>query len=334
MRNRRLALVLSFLLLLALLLSGCVARPLQGELAQSAAGDALVIDLPAITIEYNEEGQANVEGLDLSALGIDLAALNRSPEDIQTLTAGGIQHVFVNLTPAGISLYANGKQLPSLEWTPETLGSVGTVLGLVAPDNAETVGKLLPLASNVSLGIVMRFPASGQEVPLIVEPNRAALQAAQQQAFQAAIAELGLPPLVVPIIQNPPPLTIQYANDGSFQLLGLAPFITAAIPPDALAGLKLPEDQIDTLQEAGIESINLKTAPDGLTVAVNGTALPTLTWDSGEIENLISVGVDGGVLKALAGVDDELLGTIKGVGDFAPILQAARLDITVNVPAQ
>ena len=129
-----------------------------------------------------------------------------------------------------------------------------------------------------------------------------------------------------------PPLTLQYAADGTFQLQGLAPFIAAQIPPGALDGLKLKPDQLAGFKENGIQSLNIKTTPDGLNLAVNGKALPTLTWGNGEMVNLVELGVESGVLENLAGLDESTLGTLQQLGKFAPILQSAKLDVTLNFP--
>ena len=82
----------------------------------------------------------------------------------------------------------------------------------------------------------------------------------------------------------------------------------------------------------GLETVNIKNSPEGLAITVNGNALPFLRWDGGEMQNLGTLGVDGGVLKAVAGLDDGTLDSIGQVAKLAPILQASKLDVTVNFP--
>ena len=94
MQHRRLALLLTALLILSLVLSACGPRPQQGELAQSATSDqALVVDVPAVYIDYNEQGQATISGAALASLGAllgqDLSVLDRTPEDMQRLADAG-----------------------------------------------------------------------------------------------------------------------------------------------------------------------------------------------------------------------------------------------------
>ena len=60
MRNRRLALMLSILLILSTALTGCMARPNQGNVAAAAGSDALVVDIPAIAVTSHDQGQSSL----------------------------------------------------------------------------------------------------------------------------------------------------------------------------------------------------------------------------------------------------------------------------------
>lgn len=342
MQHRRLALLLSALLILTLVLSACGPRPQQGELAKSATNTDLVVDLPALYIDYDEQGQASISGAALAQLGAllgqDLSMLDRSPEAIKALQAAGIQHILANITPEGISVYANGESILTLAWTPEQVASLGEVLaGLDNPALGE-VADLLPLLSKLSAGIVMNFPKAegAEDLPLIGEaPDAKAIADAAKKAAPAALVNLvpdnlkGMAPLLGGMLAGLPPLTLTFDASGAGQLQGLAPFILSQIPPGAI---QLPADQLDSLTGMGIQSLNLKNSADGLTVSVNGKELPTLLWNRGEMENLGKLGIEAGVFKALANVDEGTLGTLKQVSDAAPILQSAKLDVTINLP--
>jgi|GEM_PF-879367 len=343
MHNRRLALLLTALLILTLVLSACGPRPQQGELAKNATSTDLVVDLPALYVDYDEQGVASVSGAALAPLGAllgqDLSVLDRSPEAIKALQAAGIQHILANITPEGLNVYANGESVLSLAWTAETIANLGDVLaGMNNPALAE-VQDLLPLLSKMSAGVVMTFPKTegATELPLIAAdtPDAKAIAAAAKKAAPDALAKLvpdsmkGMAPLLGGLLAGLPPLTITFDDTGAGQLQGLAPFILSQIPADSI---QLPADQLASLQEMGIQTLNLKNSADGLTVSVNGKALPTLLWNRGEMQNLGRLGVEAGVLKALAGLDEETLATVQQVSDAAPILQAAKLDVTINLP--
>jgi hypothetical protein len=342
MQHRRLALLLTALLIFTLVLSACGPRPQQGELAQSATDDTLVVDLPAVYIDYDETGQATISGASVAALGAllgqDLSSLNRSPEAIQKLTDAGVQNMFVNLTPAGVSMYANGNPMLSLAWTPASLASLGNVLGAMPDPTMQQVQGLVPLLSNMSLGIVMRFPHEGEELPLVAEveadPQGILAEATRNApaALQAVLPEnmQGMAGLLGGLLAGLPPLTITFDANGAGTLTGLAPFIASQIPPGAIA---MPADTLTQLQDLGITQLQIKNSPEGLDIAVNGEALPSLRWDRNEMKTMRDIGVNAGGLQALANLDQGTLDTLKTVFDAMPILQAAKLDVTINIPS-
>ena len=145
MQHRRLALLLTALLIFTLVLSACGPRPQQGELAQSATDDTLVVDLPAVYIDYDEQGQASISGAAIAQLGAllgqDLSSLDRTPEAIKALTDAGIQHMFINLTPSGVSMYANGNPMLSLALDAGNARQPGHDTGrLAGPDHEAGTG--------------------------------------------------------------------------------------------------------------------------------------------------------------------------------------------------
>ena len=332
MQNRRLALLFSMLLILSITLSGCMARPGQGDLAASSAAGSVVVDIPAIAIVYDEQGQASLQGLDLAALGVDLSALARTPEQIAAVQAAGIETGYVDLSPAGIGLYANGNPMLTMDWDAATIQSLGGVLGIAGIDNADTLAKVLPLLSNMSLGVAMIFPGAGAEPTLVgPEADKAAILAEAQAGAATVLGELGVPPFATGLLGALGPLTVRYDATGTATLEGLG-MIANFLPPDALAGLNLEGEQMDQVAELGIKAINVQTKPEGLAITLNGNALPLIRWDSGQINNLVALGLDGGALTAMTGADPESLDALRQLGTFAPLLQTTPLNISVVFP--
>ena len=330
MRNRRPSLLLLLLLVLSLLVTACAPRPGAGELAATASASDLVVDLPAIAVSFDEAGQASVLGMSLAdlggMLGTDLSAVSLPPDMVQRLTAAGIQNVFVNVTKTGLQFYVNGKQMPSFQWDDASLAATADLMGLLDARNLDLLKQILPVLGKLSMGIVLKFPGAGEELPLTSEPDLAALQAAQDQA----VAGLGM---MGGLLQALPPLTIAFDANGDFQIQGLAPFILAQIPPGTLDPLKQSPETIASVSEMGIDTVNVQTTPEGLVLTINGLTLPTITWGSGEIENLVGILVDSGVLAAIQGKDDPALaGTLNQVRQFAAIARAAKLNLTLTFP--
>jgi hypothetical protein len=127
------------------------------------------------------------------------------------------------------------------------------------------------------------------------------------------------------------PLTVRFDANGVATLEGLG-MLAGFLPADALAGLNLQPDQLAQAKELGIQSLNVKTQPQGLAITLNGNALPLIRWDSGQMQNLVKLGLDGGALVALTGADAESLDALRQLGTFAPILETTPLDITVVLP--
>jgi hypothetical protein len=340
MRNRRLALLLTVLLVAVLLLTACGPRPEQGDLASGATETELVVDLPALYIDYDDQGAASLSGTALSvigaALGQDLSVLDRSAAEMAALQAAGVQHALVNLTPAGLQIAANGMPLVTLEWDETSLGSLGGLLAAMDDPALAPAANLLPLAQDMSVGIVMRFPGaeSAEALPLLTSEtvDMRALNREQQQQLPTILTELGVPPIAAAVLPGLPALTITYAADGTAALTGLPALIATQIPASALTGLNLQPDQLEMVAGLGLETVNIKNSEEGLAITVNGNPLPFLRWNGGEMQNLGALGIDGGVLAAVAGLDAATLDTISQVVKLTPILQASKLDITINFP--
>jgi hypothetical protein len=120
-------------------------------------------------------------------------------------------------------------------------------------------------------------------------------------------------------------ISLNYAQDGSFQLQGLSPFMLNMIPADAL---QQTPDAIDGITGRGIESLSIKARPTGLLISINGEALPYLrSSDEAQLLNMIQL-----VLRIAAGEEQAAqLGGI--VGQILPALWRQGLELSVNFPA-
>lgn len=280
--NSKRSLFLTVVLVAGLLLAGCAPRPGAGTVAASAGSDALYLDLPAILIEFDAEGQASVLGMPAAelgaALGADLSALSLGAETIQKFTDAKIQHLQINNQPNVLRIYLNGSPLPAIIWNEEAMNALAETLTGMGTD-ASLLSTLTPLLPNLGVGLALKMPVPSGTQAIPLQTSGANLDsAAALRAFDAAKAA-----------QSSINLTLDYADDGSVQIGGIAPFMLNMIGLNP-AALALPPDQIESITSQGIQSLGVKTVQNGLLLQLNGNALPYLQWsNANEVTNLLNL---------------------------------------------
>ena len=191
--------------------------------------------------------------------------------------------------------------------------------------NAALLRPLLPLATTLGGGLVLRFPLAPDvtPVPFVVTPDAALLTAARQtQAHYLAI------------IGTPPPLTItvDYGLDGSWTVDGLTGEQWADGMPLPWTRLNLSPELVQGASAAGIATLRLTANQQGLFIELNGRPLPHISWAEGELENLLALATDAELLNEALGANphtNTLLTTIQGL---LPIVTATPVTLQVNFP--
>lgn len=328
MHNRRLALWATLLLVAMLVLSGCAPRSGAGtSAAVSQDSMDLVIDLPAIVVDINNDGSPSIGGVPVSQVGAlagaDLSSLAVPRQWVDYMVSGNIQHLQVNNRADGLLLMVNGQPIPSLQWDGESLQATASTLsafGMAIP----MMEKVLPLVQNLGIGVIVRFPVPAGEaaIPLYVEGDGSAAMAAKQ-AQDEFLAAVGSPPRIN--------LPIFYESDGSWMVGDLTDSEWTALTGAPWYALRLNPTMLESLSNAGIDSIGLSTDTEGIHIAVNGNQLPTLTWGNGELLHLLDVADQLAVWNMVApGMNvGELLAT---VNELLPVVQTADFDLTVHLP--
>jgi hypothetical protein len=280
--NGKRSLFLTFVLVAGLMLAGCAPRAGAGTTASSAGRDALYLDLPAILVEYDAEGQASLLGMpaaELSAaLGADLSALSLDAETLEKFTSANIQHLQINNLPNVLRIHLNGNPIPAIIWDEEAMNALAETLTGMGTD-ATMLSALTPVLPNVGIGLALQMPVPSGRQAIPLQASGAAIdRQAALRAFDAAKAA-----------QSNINLTLDYAADGSVQIGGIAPFMLNMIGLNP-AALALPPDQIESIAGQGIQSLGVKTVQGGLLLQLNGNALPYLQWANGnEVTNLLTL---------------------------------------------
>ena len=320
MLNRRVTYWAAILLIAALALAGCAPRSGQGT--YDVDEDQLVVDLPALVIDFMEDGSASVGNMpleDLTAMAGTEIDIPIPPEVITFLSLANVQHIQVSNTPEGLLLLVNGRSIPSISYDGESLS--------VLPEALNTFGAAIPMADllvelvdQIGVGVIARFPVApgAEEIPLYVEGDSSAAMAAKaaQEEFLAAV---GTPPRIN--------LPIFYEADGSFSIGDLSIAELNAMTDYALAGLALTIGQLGLVRSLGISELGISTDMDGITISIDGNTLPTLDWSDGKASNLIEVITELPLLEIAMPGMGAMLPTIHQV---LPLVQAAEIDLTLH----
>ena len=323
MRKTRFPLLLTLLLVLSLaLLSGCAPRSGAGEILDQAGESEVVVDLPAIVIDYDAAGDPSIGGIPLSSFsGVippeTAAQLVLGPDLVSQLQSMNIQNVQVNNRSAGLDILVNGLQVPSLSWDEESLSSL-VGLAAVAGQDVPALDELLPLLTNMGFAAVVRFPAAeGVNVaPIYADTTAAADTQAAQEEFLSAVEQ---PPLInIPIF---------YEADGTWSLAGMSQDEWQALTGQPMDALELPAELLAGLSAAGVTEATIATNPDGIQIMVGDSALPMLNWSDGKINNLLELLAQSGSLGD--GDTDAIMGLIN---QLLPIIQTTDLNIHAFLP--
>lgn len=314
-----------FVVLALLLLSGCSQRIGGGEMAIQTADAPLVIDLPALTIDYDRNGIAYVGSVpvaELSAVvGTDLTPLNLNTEQIAWLTEADLHSIQLTSRPHQLLLMVNGQPLPRLMWDEASL-QAGTQLLQTVTARAEfpaDIAALLPVMSSLGGGVTLQFPTAAEPVaaPLLEAPNATAT------AAQAAYLDLiGTPPQIA--------IDVSYQPDGRWLVDGLDAAAWGALLPLPWEQLNLEPETMRILQEMSIQELVVRSSQTGIFVTVNGALLPHLDWSQGELGNVVALAASSGLFTQFLGetpTADSLATTLERL---VPMLQVTEVTLRVQ----
>jgi sulfur carrier protein ThiS len=327
MQRKRLSLWLTLMLVAVTVLAGCAPRAGGVGTAEMARDADILVDLPAIVIDFDSAGQPSIGNVPLAQLGntimpgvLDSLVLGAS--EIAFLTESNIQHIQVSNAPNGLLLLVNGQSIPSLRWDGEILSATADVLELLGV-GVPVLEKLLPMITQIGIGAIVRFPVAADvaAIPTHVESSPAAVAARQAQSD--FLATVGTPPRVV--------LPVAYSADGSWRVGDLSGNEWSNLT-GIYWGLNMRPDAINALIARGITEISIHTDVNGIHVAINGHALPYIGWADGEINHVLDIAEQMNLWTTLADVGINPGEIVAVVESLLPIVQTAETSINVTFP--
>ncbi|MEZ4616893.1 MAG: hypothetical protein R2867_15505 [Caldilineaceae bacterium] len=314
---------LLLLAIFALALTGCAARAGGGETAAAATDGGLVVDLPAIVIDFDQDGQATIGGAPVADLGAAFGApidIPLTAEQIQSFTESNIQHVQINNSASGLMILVNGQPIPSIAWDTDSLATTNEVLSMFG-DSMGTIADLLPLVSNLGAGVILNFPlAQGAEmIPMAVsgDASAASASAAANEAFLAqagSAARINLP--------------INYNADGTFNIGSLSAETLSLSLGLPLESLTLDQERIDRYVSMGMETFSLATDSEGIHMTLNGADLPHISWGDGKLAYGLQLAAQAGML----GDSGDNAAMMDLIQQLLPIIQTAEVTVNVTFP--
>lgn len=325
----RFTLLLAVLLMASLaLLAGCAPRATGGMTEAVAGADQVFVDMPAIVIDIHSDGQSTVGNMPVSQLGAmlnaDLSQLSVDPAWVEYFTATNIQHIQIDNTPDGLLVLVNGEPIPSLMWDGNTLVATAELIEQFGGGIA-LLEQVLPLLRNIGIAAIIRFPvAAGTElIPYVIEGSDTA--AARARAAQEAyLASVGAPPKIN--------LIVNYAEDGTWSVADLSNTQWREVLPIPWEALNLAPDVVANASQAGIQNIGIASNADGIHLSLNGNRLPSITWGSGEVNHVLDLAQQMGLIDAYLGNDPSVTAILGMVTEILPVVQASNVSITVNFP--
>lgn len=327
MRNRRHSFWATWLLVVLFVLSGCATR--SGVDLADGPVPGMVVDLPAVVVDIAQDGTASVANVPVAQLaqlaGFNLGAFSIPTAWVDFLVSGNIQHIQVNNTDSGLLILVNGEPIPSIAYDGNSLTTTAdalSALGMAVP----MLDQILPVIAQIGIGVIVHLPvAEGMAaIPLYVNGDGSAAAAAQQAQAQF-LATIGAPPRVN--------LPVFYAADGSWRVGNLTDTEWTALTGIPFYVLRVNPTVLRGLGTSGVSNITISTSPRGIQIAVNGNPLPTLTWGNGELQHLLGLAGQTGLLEMVApGMNmNEILATVH---QMLPVVTTTDFDLTVHIPDQ
>ena len=262
-----------------------------GACAGGGDGGSTWFNLPSVPIRVDGNGFG-------TALGFPAGQLLQQPM-LDQFAAAGVDVLEVRIGYHGVFLHADGEPLPYLKWSDESAELVGRVLANV-PQAAQGADALTWLR-RVGLGVIIILPTAGDDIPY--------------WQGEELVREESAPETTIGPLQFAS-LAFDAEGQASFEGIPLTEIEQAL---GASFGVALPPMALQILSAVGAEQFSLATQPNGIDLALDSTALPSLAYDSERLDNLMPI------LNAF--VDASMGGMI---GEVVPKLQGADLDIIVS----
>ena len=262
-----------------------------GACAGGGDGGSTLLNLPSVSIRIDDNGNGTV-------LGFPIGNILQQPM-LDQFAVAGVDVLEARIGYHGIFLYADGQPLPYLKWSDESADLLGSILTNVP--GAAQGSDALPWLRRIGLGAIIILPTAGDDIPR---------WQGEELVRARTTSETTIGPLQFAS------LAFDANGKASFEGIPMAEIEQAL---GASLGLELPPMALQILTALGVEQFTLATQPAGIDLALDGTALPGLAYDTRRLNNLLPI-VSAFVDPSMGGMVAEVL----------PKLTGADLDVIVS----
>jgi len=298
------------LLVLVTLLAGCGGQGVTPPTGPTTSGGELFqIALPRIVVDVDAEGNPSVLGISpalLSTFGVDVSGFRLPKDLVDQFTKAGVQHLEIASVGDRIMLFENGKPLPHLGWTTESLNRMLDLLDTLKVENSATIRRILPIITRLGLDVVIRFPRDpgAAEIPFIDTSTVRSFQPTVTTDPASAVIKF----------------EVRFNEQGQAGMFGLTADDLAAMGMGNM--VRMAPETLNNFTTGNIQHMEIRTKPDGAYIYVNNQPLPRLIWDTQLLANAVD-------LYARLSPDAQLLPLIQQI---APYLDRADLGILLRFP--
>lgn len=317
--TKRLWPVIALLIVLTLTLTAC-GGPSSGGALEGITSRAVgfvarfmpQINLPRITMSYDETGVPEVFGIKTSSLPVNVSFVELPPDTLEGFKAQNIQHAELDVTGDGLFIYVNGEAMPYVAWDRDRLTYIGDLfdgLDMVAYDS--TIAKAMPLIGRLGIDVIVKFPTQdGAEAIPVRDRSERVLAEAVAIDEPTATAQA----------------VIQYGEDGVPSIANITTREIGELAQTDLSSVELPPATLERLSAAGVKQAVAVTAGDGLHVLVNEQEVLHLAYNEAHLMNAIE-------LYGQIAEDEKGAMLAELLGNVEPIIYGADIDLVVEFPA-
>lgn len=299
-----------FLVVFAVILAGCGGQGVQPSTGPTtSSGELFQIALPRLVIDVDAEGNPSILGISpalLSAVGVDVAGFKLPTDLVDSMTKAGVQHLEIASVGDRLMFFANGKPLPHLGWTQDSMNRMLSVMNTLKVENAQTISRILPLITRLGLDVVLRFPRdpATAEIPFVDTATVRNFQPTPTTDPASAVVKFEM----------------KFNENGEAGMMTLSPEDLKSLGMGSLA--QLSPEALANLQGGDIQNAEVRTKPDGAYIYVNNQPLPRLIWDTQLLANTVD-------FYSKVSPDAQMLPLIKQI---APYLDRMDLDVLLRFP--